>query len=240
MQRPRPSVRGGAGLAEHRSSSDARQRRHRAWTTGRRDVARMVPAACEQILDIGCSDGSLGATLKDARTRRVWGIEVEPDLARIASSRLDYVIEGDALDVLRSGQLGDAQFDCVVLADVLEHTVDPWAILAEATKVARSGGWVVVSLPNVAHWSTHLALLRGRWPYRPRGIHDETHLRFFAINNVKDLFAGAGLELVQLHRKLRLIEHPHRLNRYAALGWVWPSLFTFQFIGLGRVPVGSS
>src|SRR3990172_3763433 len=48
----------------------------------------------------------------------------------------------------------------------------------EAAKVLRGGGYVVASVPNVAHGSVRLALLDGAFPYTERGLLDYTHLRF--------------------------------------------------------------
>jgi ubiquinone/menaquinone biosynthesis C-methylase UbiE len=44
--------------------------------------------------------------------------------------------------------LPPASFDRVVCTEVLEHTVDPEAILAEIRRVLRPGGWGVVTVPN--------------------------------------------------------------------------------------------
>ena len=77
------------------------------------------------------------------------------------------------------------------------------------------GGTVITSLPSGRHISTLCSLLFAkRWPYRDRGIHDSTHLRFFAQRNLKDLFEGVGLNMKIAKRSLRLIETPHRLNRH--------------------------
>ena len=41
------------------------------------------------------------------------------------------------------------------------------------------GGYVVLSVPNVAHADVALALLDGRFRYTDTGLLDRTHLRFF-------------------------------------------------------------
>ena len=48
-----------------------------------------------------------------------------------------------------------------------------------ARLVSWSPGGDVVSLPNVAHADVRIALAQGRWEYRPWGLLDRTHLRFF-------------------------------------------------------------
>ena len=97
----------------------------------------------------------------------------------------------------------------------------------------NANGTIVTSFPNVGHFSTLLSLLVfRRWPYRDRGIHDRTHLRFFTRKNLLELYAAAGLSVVEEQRKLRLIESPSALNRYA--GWLdffpFRSYLTFQYL----------
>jgi hypothetical protein len=53
---------------------------------------------------------------------------------------------------------------------------------------------VVVSLPNVGHWSTYAYLLGGSWPRKPEGIFDATHLRWFTLRDARELLAQAGIE----------------------------------------------
>ena len=92
---------------------------------------------------------------------------------------------------------------------------------------------MVASLPNVRHYSTLLSVfLFKRWPYRDRGIHDRTHLRFFAERNVRELFEGADLEITTIRRQYRVLEPPYRINRFSLLLAVPPlrDLLTFQYL----------
>ena len=92
---------------------------------------------------------------------------------------------------------------------------------------------VVASLPNIRHYTTIRTLMfQGYWPYRARGIHDRTHLRFFTLRNIRELFASSGLSIRKLDRNYRIIERPHRLNRIAPL-LALPLLrefFAFQYL----------
>ncbi len=94
-------------------------------------------------------------------------------------------------------------------------------------------GVVVASLPNIRHFTTIRTLLfQGYWPYRDRGIHDRTHLRFFTLRNIRELFASSGLTIRKIDRNYRIIERPHRLNRLApALALpVLRELVAFQYL----------
>ena len=41
----------------------------------------------------------------------------------------------------------------IIFADVLEHLVDPWGVLRELRPMLSPGGRVLLSVPNIAHWT---------------------------------------------------------------------------------------
>ena len=205
-----------------------------SYVTSRPDIVKLVPRRCRKILDVGCATGSVGRALKQSREDlRVQGIEINPDMANVAREHLDEVIEEDINSVLERRALGTTRFDCIILADVLEHLVDPWTTLRLLGEQLEPGGAVVASLPNVRHYTTLMSLFfLKRWPYRDRGIHDRTHLRFFAQRNVIDLFECAGLTITSMNRQYRVLEAPYRLNRYSRVLALPPlrDLLTFQYL----------
>ena len=92
------------------------------------------------------------------------------------------------------------RFDVVLMLDVLEHLPDPAAVLRGVGSVLASGGWGVISLPNVAHVSVRLSLLSGRFAYSDVGLLDRTHLRFFDRAGVDQLLHEAGWGMLELVR----------------------------------------
>jgi len=202
---------------------------HPAYAHPRPEVTAVVPGSARRILDVGCSIGAMGAALR-ARGAHVTGVEQDAELAARAREVLDEVVEGDVEALARDGALADAEpFDCVVFADVLEHLRDPWAVVAWGAGLVGPGGSIVLSVPNIRHAKTVLALLRRRWPYDPVGIFDRTHLRFFARRNLEDLVAGTGFSLVEVRRHHMLtVRRPQAtVNRLAPL---LGDLGTLQFI----------
>jgi 2-polyprenyl-3-methyl-5-hydroxy-6-metoxy-1,4-benzoquinol methylase len=182
-----------------------------AYTTERSDLLALVPLSAARVLDVGCATGALGAAIRADRGAEVIGIELDPEMARVAGRRLSDVYAAAVEDVALEGD-----FDCMLFGDVLEHLADPWAVLRRLTSHLTPDGVVVASLPNAGHLDTlvHLFLFK-RWPYRERGIHDRTHLHQFARRNVEDLFASAGLRIEYLHRHFHLLDRPSRVNRLA-------------------------
>jgi hypothetical protein len=55
-------------------------------------------------------------------------------------------------------------------------------------------------------------IIRNKWLYNDRGIFDKTHLRFFTIKNIKEMFNNSDLKIVKIKRKYRIIEKPSALN----------------------------
>jgi 2-polyprenyl-3-methyl-5-hydroxy-6-metoxy-1,4-benzoquinol methylase len=181
----------------------------------RPDIEQLISPDAKFVLDVGCSNGCLGGAIKAKTGAQVFGIELSQEMAKDARSRLDYVWVGDAAELMIQGKLEEYRFDTIVFADVLEHLVDPWAVLGAATQYLTPDGSIIASLPNIRHIDTlyHL-IFKGYWSYRDRGIHDRTHLRFFTKQNIIELFEGAGLEIDAIETNYRILERPHRFNRF--------------------------
>lgn len=156
----------------------------------RPEVQRLVSRRARRILDVGCAAGKLGAGLKARQPSEVWGVECHAQAAAQAAKLLDRVITAPVEQALQ--QLPQGYFDSIILSDLLEHLVDPAAVLAGLAQKLAPTGEIVVSLPNVAHWSVLQALLEGSWDYQDAGILDRTHLRFFTRKSALKLFAAAG------------------------------------------------
>lgn len=156
-----------------------------------RAVRDHLPAG-GSVLDLGCASGGLLAALAGDAGRRV-GVEIDPVAAAAAAEHADAVHTGS----VESVELGAERFDVIVLGDVLEHVADPGAVLRRTASWSAPGGRLVISLPNVAHWSVRLSLLAGRWDYADSGILDDTHLRFFTWRSGAALVESAGLRLVE-------------------------------------------
>ncbi len=179
--------------------------RNAAYTTSRSDIVEMIPRSAHLILDVGCSNGTLGRSLKFVEPdRSVWGIEFDADFAAEAARHLDHVVHGD-LNLLNWREtLGGRRFDCIIFADVLEHLVDPRRCLQQARQYLLPGGSIVMSLPNIRHLSALRAIfLGGNFPRRDRGIFDRTHLRWFTIRDAHDLLAEYGFKVSVMTQSLR-------------------------------------
>lgn len=156
----------------------------------------------KRVLDVGCATGYLGEALT-TRGCTVTGIELDLEAAEVAKGRLSRVVVGDIASLDLDQTFGTERFDVAVLGDVIEHVVEPAALLARVSSLLVPGGSVVLSVPNVGHGSVRLALLQGRWQYRDLGLLDRTHLRFFTRDGVDALVREAGLVAVDVRATRR-------------------------------------
>ena len=196
----------------------------------RRELLERAPAGAT-VLDIGCWSGDMGRFLAAKRHAVVDGVEPDPDMARLAAAHYRDVYVGPierALAELLPQRRG--AYDTLLLMDVLEHLVDPWAVLDACRPLLRQGGTALLSIPNVAHWSMRKELLLGRWCYARFGLLDRTHLRFFTRRSAIKLITGAGWRILSEQASVAqppLLNVPEQGLRLLARR---PSLFAFQLL----------
>jgi 2-polyprenyl-3-methyl-5-hydroxy-6-metoxy-1,4-benzoquinol methylase len=212
-----------------------------SYTGARLDILRHVTGKALRILDVGCATGANGRyLLAHGHGREVVGIELSPDMAEVARAAYGKVIAGslDDAEVLRRLS-EEARFDCAILGDVLEHTVQPDRVLQCVVAQVKDDGQVIVSVPNMQHLDVFLHLfVQGDWPSNDRGIFDRTHIQMFTRKRLLRVLEAAGLETVSLHRNFRARDRlGSRFSSYP-FSWVFrrvfKDLFTFQYIAVTR------
>ncbi len=145
----------------------------------------------QHVIDFGCATGEF-AQLLTKRGCTVTGVETNLNAAKVAEQYCEKVIVADLDFTTLVDILPYNAFDVAVFGDVLEHLRAPWRILEETKQLLKPDGYVVVSLPNVAHGAVRLALLQGKFKYEKYGLLDNTHLRFFTRETVEELFKRTG------------------------------------------------
>jgi 2-polyprenyl-3-methyl-5-hydroxy-6-metoxy-1,4-benzoquinol methylase len=158
-------------------------------------IDRLDADSSRSILEIGCGDGSTGAYAKrQGKCGLYVGVELFSDAAEIAASAIDRVykanIEGFDIPEPRGS------FDVLIAGEVLEHLVDPWAVLKRLRTYLRPGGLAMASSPNVAHHSVIRMLLKGEWTLADSGRMDRTHLRWFTPKSYADMFRRCGFDVL--------------------------------------------
>ena len=109
-------------------------------------------ATGQDVLDIGCSQGIVCLIL-GREGFRCAGLDLEAASLAVAQEQLnkedDLVQRRVTFRVGDASQLPfeDASFDTVVLGEILEHLTHPARVLAEAKRVLREGGRLIITVP---------------------------------------------------------------------------------------------
>jgi 2-polyprenyl-3-methyl-5-hydroxy-6-metoxy-1,4-benzoquinol methylase len=156
----------------------------------RAELVELLPRPLGRVLDVGCGSGRAEGPLRERGADRIVGIEVYAPAAELAREAYDAVHVGRAEDVLPG--LGEG-FDTILCYDVLEHLVDPAALLHALAGLAEPGARLHVSAPNARHWTLLRDLaVRGTFGYAPAGHRDDTHLRWFTRADLVALLEESG------------------------------------------------
>ena len=185
----------------------------------------------DTVLDVGCNTGYVGRAARERLQVVFDGIEGDEDAAEKARETYRSVVCAN----LASGPPWPGvtgPYDVVLALDVLEHLVEFETALRALADLLGPGGRLVLSVPNVAHWSVRFRLLAGRFDYTETGILDRTHVRFFTLRTLLAACREAGLDVAETAvttngfpmRKLV----SHSMRRRAATAF--PGLLAYQFV----------
>ena len=153
-----------------------------------------------RVLDVGCGRGVILKTLADAGLE-THGFEVNHD----ATKGLDSRIQARIAPSLVEANYDAEYFDAIMIWHVLEHVSEPRTTLAEACRILRPGGVLVVAVPNASSWQAKIT--------GPAWFHLDPprHLFHFPLPALKQLLTSVGFQCQRTH---------HFSLRQNPFGWI--------------------
>jgi glycosyltransferase involved in cell wall biosynthesis len=192
----------------------------------------LVPSGA-RVLDLGCAGGYVGAMLRDRRGCHVTGVDKFPLGDGV---ELDAFVVHDLDDGLPP--LKTANFDYVLLLDVIEHLASPERFVEQLRSTLKFSPQtrLLASTANIGFFVNRLMLLFGQFNYGKRGILDLTHTRLFTFESFRRLFTQGGFRVAAVRgvpgpfplalRNRTLSRAIMRLNEWLIA--IVPGLFSYQ------------
>jgi SAM-dependent methyltransferase len=166
-------------------------------------VAGELSTGRARVLDVGCGYGTVSERLASLG-HEVYGVEIGNAALRALTGRGIRPIKAD---IARGFPVADATMDVVLVLDVLEHVFNPLWLLAEAHRVLRRDGTIVVTVPlyfdvldrvrvlfsgSIVSYDN---LVYGKDIARRFRSYNYDHIRFFRPRDLDEMLKIAGFRL---------------------------------------------
>jgi homoserine O-acetyltransferase len=147
------------------------------------------------VLDVGCGNGELLASLVRDKNIKGEGIELDQELVLDCVCRGLPVIQQDVEQGL--GYYGDKSFDYVILSQTVQTLKSPEKAFLELLRVGKK---VIVSFPNFAHWRCRAQIglcgkapVTGRLPFE---WHNSPNVHFLSLKDFDAFCKKLGVRVV--------------------------------------------
>lgn len=164
------------------------------FNLARKELLALIPTDKRggKMLEIGAGTGAtLHYALDYGYTEKAYGIELCALEGDYHTQRFEAFEIGNIETMALTYH--EKYFDIIVLADVLEHLINPAAVLQKLSNVLKDDGVLLFCMPNACHYSILYTLaIKQNFHYADSGILDRTHLRFFCKKNIRQLFTANG------------------------------------------------
>jgi 2-polyprenyl-3-methyl-5-hydroxy-6-metoxy-1,4-benzoquinol methylase len=173
-----------------------------------RGLLPLLPSR-RRLLEIGCANGLFLQAALEFGFDDVHGVEPGEEAVRTADPSVRSKIVNS---VFHADLFAPESFDVICCFQVLDHLLDPAAVLRDAAKLLRKGGLVLLLNHNIRSWFP--SVLGERCP-----MYDIEHIYLFDKQTVAQLLRNNGFEVV----KVRNIPNSYTLS-YALKMFPLPAL----------------
>jgi 2-polyprenyl-3-methyl-5-hydroxy-6-metoxy-1,4-benzoquinol methylase len=187
------------------------------------EVLGAIPFGVKKILEVGTGSGALAREIRrEFPDVEYVGVEISEQYCGAAQSWCTRVYLENFENASEKLTAELITTDVVIFADVLEHFLDPWRVLAFVRNGLPAHGSVIACIPNVQHWSVQCRLLVGDFRYADSGLLDRTHLRFFTRQTITEMFVNCGYRVDRMTP--RIFAFPQQetmLDKISKVSQIW-------------------
>lgn len=174
---------------------------------------RKLPSR-ERVADIGCRTGGQAVYYQqqaDIREMHGFDIAEEP----LTEAREKGIVAHVWISGVSPCPVKDNFFDAVIAGDLIEHLMDTDVFLEELKRVVCPGGYLLITIPNLAWWWSRFRLLFGKVPAGMGSVSSQ-YAKDPAVD-IKHLRVSVNSEWVYLFKQ-------HGFECVSVIGYNYPSL----------------
>lgn len=145
------------------------------------------------VLEFGPANGRLTKYLNKELNCDVYLAELDEEAGNEALKYGKELIVGDIENYEWYEKFREIKFDYILFADVLEHLRDPKSVIAKSKLLLKQNGSFLLSVPNMAHNSVLIDLMKNELCYTNVGLLDNTHIHFFTYNSLERMLKECDL-----------------------------------------------
>ncbi len=162
----------------------------------------MKSSVPDVVCDIGCGNGVFTGSIKNNYQCKVIGVDANSH-ALSQASKLDFdqllQVNDFSNDIL---PIDSSSVDLVICKDVMEHLVDPLYLTQEIFRITKSGGSVLLHVPNhFPIWGRLKFLFTNNIDtfsyFSNTNRYNFPHIRFFTLASVEDMLKKSGFTSIE-------------------------------------------
>lgn len=152
-----------------------------------------------KVLEFGPANGRLTKYLSEEKNCAVTIVEIDDKSGEEALKYAEESYVGEKLGNIENyyWTKTEKKYQYIIFADVLEHLRNPKTVLERCKEFLTDDGRILVSIPNIAHNSIIIELLKGNFEYQPVGLLDQTHVHFFTHKSFEKMMQECGICICQ-------------------------------------------
>lgn len=144
-------------------------------------------------LDLGTYNGDAMVVARDHFGMQPFGVEGRTEIANAVAKHRGLCVLGGAAESVGASEIG-GEVHVVTAFEVLEHAVNPRAVVRNMWQSLLPGGLAMVTVPNADN--IEMQTLKEWCPHVSGGIVETGHVNWFDVNTLGRLFADGGMEVV--------------------------------------------
>lgn len=184
-----------------------------------KEILKIVGSG-KTVLEIGSSTGYMTKFLLE-RGCIVDVLETDKFAVRKIPKKVRIVLNHSIEDIKIKKKL-NKDYDFIIMADVLEHLVNPALALKIIKEISLDRTKLLISMPNIASWVMRKQLFfYGDFEYQDSGLLDKTHLHFYTIKTLPKFLLECGWKVEEIIGTITRLPFEETFLKIPILGWLF-------------------